>query len=153
MGEEPRYQIKKPSCLDWYHVVPPIGCLLLTLCQTSPFVICRQCAQMFSVVLGEEATAEILQCKRLGNAAVHQVPRGGEGGRELVEGRERYVPWRKAVAFPGESGEGNETRKRPFVESLSCPLPLSHVAVRKSIICCHSHAPRGLSPGSHLKEL
>lgn len=32
------------------------------------------------MALGEEATAEILQCKQLGNAAVHQVQLSGEGG-------------------------------------------------------------------------
>lgn len=44
---------------------------------------------MFSVAPGEEATVEILLCKQLGNAAVHQVQGGGEGGaRCMVEGRE-----------------------------------------------------------------
>lgn len=42
--------------------------------------MCRQCAQMFSVALGEEATAEIPPCKQLGNAAVLQVGMGREGG-------------------------------------------------------------------------
>lgn len=59
---------------------PQIGYLVFTFCQTSSFVICRQCAQTFSVAFGEEATVEIHQCKQLGNALVHQVPRGREGG-------------------------------------------------------------------------
>lgn len=78
--EENQYQIKKSSGLDWYHMIPQFGCLVFTLCPTSSFAICRQCAQMFSVAFGEEVTAEILQCKQLGNAAVHQVPWGREGG-------------------------------------------------------------------------
>lgn len=59
---------------------PQIGYLVFTFHQTSSFVICRQCAQMFSVALGAEATVEIHQCKQLGNATAHQVPRGREGG-------------------------------------------------------------------------
>ena len=71
-------------------MLPPLGCLVFISCQTPSFVLCRQCAQMFSVGLGEEATAEILQCKQRGNAAVHQVQRGREGGTgwEVRRGQE-----------------------------------------------------------------
>ena len=78
--KESWYQVKKPSCLDWYHMLPQIDCLVFMSCQIPSFVICRQCAQTFSMALGEEATAEILQCKQLGSAAVRQVQLSGEGG-------------------------------------------------------------------------
>lgn len=82
-GRKINIKLKNPLALIGT-IIPQFGCLVFTLCPTSSFAICRQCAQMFSMALGEEVTAEILQCKQLGNAAVHQVPWGREGG-----------PWRK----------------------------------------------------------
>ncbi|ELK07581.1 Alanine--glyoxylate aminotransferase 2, mitochondrial [Pteropus alecto] len=49
----------------------------------------EQCAQTFSVAFGEEATVEIHQCKQLGNALVHQVPRGREG--DCCQAKDRYI--------------------------------------------------------------
>ena len=62
-------------------ILTGIICVLSSqFCQMPSFVICRQCAQMFSGAPGEEAAVEILQCKQLENAAVHQVQLGRERG-------------------------------------------------------------------------
>lgn len=118
-------------------------------CQIPSFVICRQCAQTFSMALGEEATAEILQCKQLGSAAVHQVQLSGEGGtwgkvRRGKEWGERQI---------GKSGKGkvtaNTTRKSLLIEP-TLLIANDHNTIRASIPCQETRL--SISPLSDLSQ-
>lgn len=73
---------------------------------------------MFSAALGEEATVEILQCKPLGNAAVHQVQLGREGGTwwKVRTGKEHgerlnHSSVSRSEKTGKEKSKGNKTRK------------------------------------------
>lgn len=107
---------------------------------------------MFSVVLGEEATVEILQCKQLGNAAVHQVPLGRAGGTWWKIRSDKSLGDR-LIHFWGKVGKETKLESNPSLNHFSCLLPLSYLAVRKSTSCSHSQAKPRLSPGSYLKKL
>lgn len=68
------------------------------------------------MALGEEATAEILQCKQLGNAAVHQVQLRGRVARGVRSGGGRSEKKGKLEKVGKAKVKSNTTRKSLLTE-------------------------------------